>query len=226
MTSAEPARPVRAPVLRLRAANRRYDGVLALSPVSLSLHRGTATLVTGHNGSGKSTLLRVVAGLLRPSAGTREIDGRALYLLSGQGARAVETARAAVATSARLAGLSAEESKRTADSALEAVGLAPLADHAVGTLSSGQRARVSLAVALACPAAVVCLDEPTAHLDSDGAALVASTVDALAGRGSAVMVSTHDPAARTWPIDAHLHLEHGVVRSLGRPTSRAEALSA
>ena len=226
MTAAGPAGPAREPVLRLRAASRRYDSALALSPVSLSLHPGTATLVTGHNGSGKSTLLRLVAGLLRPSAGSREADGKAVYLLSGQGARAVETARAAVGTAARLAGLPADEATRAATSSLEVVGLAPLADRAVGTFSSGQRARVSLAVALACPAAVVCLDEPTAHLDSDGAALVASTVDTLAGRGTAVLVATHDPAARTWPMDAHLHLEGGVVRSLGRPTSPAEALFA
>lgn len=224
MTSARPAGPAREPVLRLRAVSRRYDGALALSPVSLSLHQGTATLVIGHNGSGKSTLLRLVAGLLRPSSGTREVDGRALYLLSGQGARAVETARAAVVTAARLAGLSGAASTAAAGSALEAVGLTPLADRAVGTFSSGQRARVSLAVALACPAAVVCLDEPTAHLDSDGAALVAATVDTLVSRGSAVLVATHDPAARTWPMDAHLHLEGGVVRSLGRPTSPAEVL--
>ena len=220
---ADPAEPV----LRLRAASRRYDGALALSPVSLSLHPGTATLVLGHNGSGKSTLLRLAAGLLRPTSGTREVHGRALYLLSGQGARAVETARTAVVTAARLAGLSAEESSGAAASALEAVGLAPLADRAVGTFSSGQRARVSLALALACPAAVVCLDEPAAHLDSEGAALVASTVLTLSGRGSAVLVATHDPAARTWPVDAHLHLEGGVVRGLGRPTSPpAQALFA
>lgn len=226
MTAAGPAGPAREPVVRLRGASRRYESALALSPVSLSLYLGTATLVTGHNGSGKSTLLRLVAGLLRPSAGAREVDGRALYLLSGQGARAVEPARAAVVTAARLAGLPAEEAARAGASALESVGLAPLADRPVGTFSSGQRARVSLAVALACPAAVVCLDEPTAHLDSDGAALVASTVDTLAGRGSAVLVATHDPAARTWPMDAHLHLECGVVRSLGRPTRPAEALLA
>lgn len=223
---AGPSGPAREPVLRLRAASRRYDGALALSPVSLSLAPPTATLVTGHNGSGKSTLLRLVAGLLRPSTGTREVEGRALYLLSGQGARAVETARAAVATAARLAGLPAEAAAEAAASSLEAVGLGALADRAVGTFSSGQRARVSLAVALACPSAVVCLDEPTAHLDSDGAALVASTVETLVGHGSAVLVATHDPAARTWPMDAHLHLEGGVVRSLGRPASPAEALFA
>ena len=88
-----PVRPGGEPVLSLRATSKRYDVALALSPVSLTLHPGTISLVTGHNGSGKSTLLRVAAGLLRPSSGSREASGRALYLLSGQGARAVESAR-------------------------------------------------------------------------------------------------------------------------------------
>ena len=76
---------------------------------------------------------------------------------------------------------------------------------------------MTLAIALACPAVVVCLDEPTAHLDSEGAALVGSTVDTLAGRGSAVLVATHDPLALAWSVDAHLHLDGGVVRASERP---------
>ncbi len=224
MTVVGAAGPTPEPVVRLRGVSRRYDGALALAPVSLSLHPGTATLVTGHNGSGKSTLLRLVAGLLRPSTGSREADGRALYLLAGDGARAVEPARAAVVTAARLAGLTRGEAVQAAASALDAVGLARLADRPVGTFSSGQRARVSLAVALACPTAVVCLDEPTAHLDSDGAALVTATMATLTARGSAVLVATHDPAAHGWPVDAHLQLEEGVVRSLGHPARRPEAV--
>ncbi len=216
-------RPENEPVLRLRATSKRYDVALALSPVSLTLHPGTISLVTGRNGSGKSTLLRVAAGLLRPSSGSREASGRALYLLSGQGARAVESARSAVATAARLSGFSRGDAAEAAAAALDAVGLALVADRAVGTFSSGQRARVTLAVALACPAAVVCLDEPTAHLDAEGADLVASTTHTLAARGSGVLVASHDPVALTWSVDAHLRLDGGFVRAAVSPT---EALPA
>lgn len=219
-------RPGSVPVLSLRAASKRYDVALALSPVMLTLHPGTVSLVTGHNGSGKSTLLRVAAGLLRPTSGTREVSGRALYLLAGHGARAVESSRSAVTTAARLSGLSRGDAGEAAAAALDAVGLAPVADRAVGTYSSGQRARVSLALALACPAAVVCLDEPTAHLDTDGATLVASTIDTIAGRGGAVLVATHDPVLLNWSVDAHLHLDGGVVRAPGHRLGRAEALPA
>lgn len=213
------------PAVTLRGTSRRYGDLLALSALSLSLHRGTVTLVTGANGSGKTTLLRVVAGLLRPSAGTREAADRSLYLHSGAGARSVESARAAVRTAARLSGLPRGEAAQAAAAALDQVGLGRVADRAVGSYSSGQRARVSLAVALACPVGVVCLDEPTAHLDTEGVRLTAATIDALAGRGSAVLVASHDPAARAWPADARLRVQDGVVGS-ERPTTAAEALPA
>lgn len=225
MTEAGPAGPAREPVLRLRAASRRHGGTLALSPVSLSLHPGTAALVTGHNGSGKSTLLRIAAGLLRPTVGSRELSGRALYLLSGQGARAVETPLTAVSTAARLAGVAAGAAAESARAALDVVGLGDAAARPAGTLSSGQRARLTLAVALACPAALVCLDEPTAHLDSDGPPLVHGVVTTLRERGSAVLVATHDAAGPSWPVDAHLHLEDGAVRSVGRTTETKRALA-
>ncbi|HEX6247851.1 MAG TPA: ATP-binding cassette domain-containing protein [Nocardioidaceae bacterium] len=191
--------------------------------MSLSLHPGTSTLVTGHNGSGKSTLLRLVAGLLRPTSGDREAHGRALYLLSGQGARSVESAMSAVSTAARLAGVAPAAAAESAAAALEAVGLVGLADRQAGTLSSGQRARLTLAVALACPASVVCLDEPTAHLDTDGGPIVGQVVALLRERRTAVVVATHDPVARTWPVDAHLNLEQGVVRSVGARGATSEA---
>lgn len=214
MTLAGPRGQGREPALRLAAAGRRYDGGFALSPVSLTLHRGTVTVVTGPNGSGKSTLLRLAAGLSRPSTGSREAAGRALYLLSGQGARAVETPVAAAATAARLSGLAPGDADEAARGALDEVGLGLVVRQQAGTLSSGQRARLTLAVALACPMALVCLDEPSAHLDSAGSQLVGRVVRRLRDRGAAVLVATHDPAADTWPADARLRLDGGAVRAL------------
>ena len=52
---------------------------------------------------------------------------------------------------------------------------------------------------------------------------MASTIDTLAGRGSAVLVASHDPVALTWSVDAHLRLDGGVVRA---PVSPTEALPA
>lgn len=216
MTAAALAGPGHGPVLRLDSASRRHEDVLALAPVTLTLHPGTATLVTGDNGSGKSTLLRLAAGLTRPTTGSRSCPGRALYLLSGEGARAAETPLAAVATAASLSGLARTAARDAAQAALRSVGLDGPGSRPAATLSSGQRARVTLAVAMVCPVPVICLDEPTAHLDGEGAELVGWVLAGLRRRGAAVLVATHDAAAGSWPVDAHLHLDAGRVRVLER----------
>ena len=190
------------PVLTLDRVGRFFGGVLALAPVSLQIGRGATCVVTGPNGSGKSTLLRVAAGLLAPSTGTRHTNGRALYLAAGSGARDAQTVTQALSfvstVSGALAGLG---------QILDLVGLAGFGDKAVRTLSAGERARVTLAVALVARPDLVCLDEPTAHLDRDGIAAATRAMHELALRGTAVVVATHDTA---WlPGDARLRLEGG-----------------
>ena len=200
------------PVLELVAAGRRYDRAWAVLPVSLSLGAGTATLVTGRNGSGKSTLLRMAAGLLRPTTGERHARGRSLYLLSGHGARSAATSVMNVATAIRLTGGSSAQASTLAREVLDNVGLTGVARQPAGTLSSGQRARLSLAVALACPVPLVCLDEPTAHLDDEGATVVVEAITRLRARGTALLLASHDPGSASWPFDARLHLAAGRIQ--------------
>jgi ABC-type multidrug transport system ATPase subunit len=200
-------------VLRLESAERRYGDTVALAATGLALGSGTVTVVTGPNGSGKSTLLRLAAGLLRPTAGRRWACGRSLYLLGGQGARVVEPVQVAVATAAALSGATAPLGRSR--EALELVGLAGVAGQAAGTLSSGQRGRLTLALALACHSDLVCLDEPTAHLDEAGTLLVAVVLRRLRERGCAVLVATHERDRDGWPADAQLRLERGRARRIG-----------
>jgi ABC-type multidrug transport system ATPase subunit len=137
----------------------------------------------------------------------------------------VETTLSAVGTAAVLAGLAPGAARDAARAALLSVGLGEALSRTAGTLSSGQRARLTLAVALACPAALVCLDEPTAHLDSDGAPLVAQVMEALRSRGTTVLVATHDPAALSWPVDARLRIDGGRVAGVDRSHDLQEALA-
>ncbi len=209
MTDYEEAQPPPGSVLELVGAGRRYDRAWAVLPLSLSLGAGTATLVTGRNGSGKSTLLRMAAGLLCPTTGARHARGRALYLLAGHGARSAASSVSNVTMAVRLTGGSAAQAVVHARDTLEDVGLSSVAHRPVGTLSSGQRARLSLAIALACPVPLVCLDEPTAHLDEEGSTVVVEAITRLRARGTALLVASHDPAGSTWPFDARLHLVAG-----------------
>src|SRR4051795_10584248 len=74
-------------VLRMTGVSRVRDGRVLWAPVDLVLTPGTLTVVTGPNGSGKTTLLRLAAGLMRPTTGSRECAGTALYLRGGGGLR-------------------------------------------------------------------------------------------------------------------------------------------
>ena len=197
-------------VLQLQAVSRSYNGVRVLDPVSFGVEAGTRTVVTGRNGSGKSTLLRIAAGLLSPSTGSRECSGKAVYLASGSGARVRERASQAVSSAAALSGRRLGAAQVAAS--LEAVGLpGPTGRQPVGSLSSGQRARVTLAIALAVDVDVVCLDEPSAHLDDAGTQTVAAVLDELARLGRTVVLATHDRVLARVRADAHIALEHGAV---------------
>ena len=190
--------------LLLERVCRWYGSVLAVGPLNLRIGAGAVAAVHGANGSGKTTLLRLAAGLLRPSAGRRVIHGPSLYLRSGDGVRDAETARQALRFAA--AGRDVDH-----DAVIEDMALTAVADMRAAALSAGQRSRVTLAVAAVCRTNVVCLDEPTAHLDEDGRLLAARVVEDLASRGSAVLVATHDPSFLSGVADAVVRLSAPVV---------------
>lgn len=154
------------------------------------------TVVTGASGVGKTTLLELVAGLRRPSAGT--VLAPAAHLVAQ---RPVLVA-GSVADNLRL-GPDRAAGDDELWAALDRVGLADvvarlperlttrLGDEGFG-LSAGQRARLALARALLTSRPVLLLDEPTAHMDAEAAALVHATIRDLA-RERIVIAASHEP---------------------------------
>ncbi|HEY5096922.1 MAG TPA: ABC-F family ATP-binding cassette domain-containing protein [Acidimicrobiales bacterium] len=132
---------------------RRVDRAL-FEDLSLTVSDGDRVGVVGSNGAGKSTLLRTAAGLERPD------EGR---VLRGRGARVgyLDQVPELPAGSVR----SAVGPGWEAESALERLGMGPLIDAQVSTLSGGEAKRVALARVLAQPSELLVLDEPTNHLD-------------------------------------------------------------
>ncbi|TDR87353.1 heme ABC exporter ATP-binding protein CcmA [Enterovirga rhinocerotis] len=176
----------------------RRAGRLVLRGVGFSLEAGDALVVTGRNGAGKSTLLALLAGVLRPDAGTIafEAPGEATlpesvhWLAAKDGLKAQLTARENLlfASACLGGGLSA-------DAALARVGLAAGADLPTAYLSSGQRRRLTLARLLASRRPVWLLDEPTNALDSQGQALLADLLREHRADGGIVVAATHLPLA-------------------------------
>ncbi|MFD7861097.1 TlrC/CarA/OleB/SrmB family ABC-F type ribosomal protection protein [Streptomyces sp. NPDC059783] len=178
------------------------DGRLGLP--ELRIGRTERLLVTGPNGAGKSTLLRILAGELRPDAGTVSVAGRVGHL------RQEETP-----WPARLSVLGAYAHGRPGDRDTHAERLLSLGlfepdvlGRRIGELSYGQRRRVELARLVSAPVDLLLLDEPTNHL---APALVEELEAALAGYGGALVLVTHDRRMRSRFDGSRLELADGTV---------------
>jgi len=236
--SSEPRAPQSAstpkPMLELRAVRKAYPRpgggeLLALELAELTVPSSCCCAVVGPNGSGKSTLLHVLAGLLRPDAGSVVVGGVPLqgmreadldrfrarnvgYLLQGGQLMDCLSAEENVMAALHFAGR--RRTRPKAQALLEQLGVAHRAAHLPTALSGGERQRVALARALANEPALLLADEPLASLDSEGAAVLAALFDTLVReRGLALVVATHQPE----------RLSPDMVVELRRPASREGA---
>jgi heme exporter protein A len=165
-------------------------GRLLFEGLDLALGAGEAARVTGSNGAGKSSLLRVLAGLLRPAAGTVIAASRALL---AEGAALDEELPLAEALGfwARLDPVPDPDTRVAA--ALAEVALDPLAALPVRLLSTGQRRRAGIARVIASGAELWLLDEPANGLDTDSVTRLEASIARHRAGGGAAVVATHQP---------------------------------
>jgi len=183
-------------VIRVDNVTHRQGTVTILRDVSLSLGGAALVVLAGRSGSGKSTLCHLVAGVMRPSAGSvlvadgpahRVRDWAVVSLLPQRLALAPELSVAENALlPARLRG-------RAVDPLLlESLGLDAIADRPVHETSLGEQQRTALARALVLGPSVAVLDEPTGHQDDEHVGLLLDALVTAARAGTLVLVATHD----------------------------------
>ena len=166
--------------------------------LSFSLAPGEALLVTGPNGAGKTSLLRQIAGLLPLAAGVlrlkdAEPDAALPELCHYVGhANAV---KAGPTTKENLAFWAAflDAGDGHLERALEAFGLAELADLPAGLLSAGQKRRLALSRLFAAPRPIWLLDEPQVSLDAPSVKLLDGAIGAHLAQGGIAVVASHTP---------------------------------
>jgi heme exporter protein A len=164
-------------------ACRRGDRLL-FAGLSLDLAPGQACQIAGANGLGKSSLIRLLAGLMRPFAGTVERTG----------AMALVDERPALDEHQPLGTALAFWTALDKGSApLARLGIAGLLDVPVRYLSTGQRKRATLARLIGQQAPVWLLDEPLNGLDTHGVALVEALVAEHCASGGIAVVASHQP---------------------------------
>ncbi|MEP7130204.1 MAG: heme ABC exporter ATP-binding protein CcmA [Sphingomicrobium sp.] len=172
----------------------RFDGValtrggrLLFEDLHLALGPGERLQVAGPNGCGKSSLIRLAAGLLREHGGRIE---RTKLALADDGLaldRELPLRRALMFW------------KSPVEPAMDALGLAHLADVPVRLLSAGQAKRATLARVAASGAPLWLLDEPLNALDTDGADRLGRLIAAHLASGGAVLTASHQPLPGEWP---------------------------
>ena len=186
-----------------KLAVRRGEDLIFMN-VSFKLSSGQAMLLTGPNGSGKSTLLRVIAGLLRPEAGSMTIAGEGLET----DVRPPEASHYLGHRNAMKQDLSVFEnlnfwkkflgnfdggSSLDIEEAAEAVGLASITHLPFGYLSAGQQRRFAMAKLLVAWRPIWILDEPTAALDASADLMFTGLVKAHLAKGGIAVAATHQP---------------------------------
>lgn len=173
-------------------------GSWAVRHLDLHLEQGERVLLAGESGAGKSTLLTALAGLLDQdhsgeTEGTLAVDGQAGLVFQDPETQLV-MARAGddVAFGLENHAVPTDQIWTRVDAALEAVGFPYGRDHPVGRLSGGEKQRLVLAGILALKPTILLLDEPTANLDPEGAALVREAVsNVLADTGATLVLVEH-----------------------------------
>ena len=152
------------------------------------LNEGDKVGVIGINGTGKSTFLKVLSGVTEPDGGTISRNPNVQVSLLPQNPVMEESATVLEQVFAGVSPEARALAEYEAKTILTRLGV-PLFEQRVGVLSGGQRKRVALCSALACPCDVLILDEPTNHLDSG---MVAWLEDELRQFKGALVMVTHD----------------------------------
>ncbi len=210
----------------------------AVDHLSFKIDPGEVFGLLGPNGAGKTTTLRMVLGLLEPDGGYAEVDGfrtasdpievksRLGFVSASDGVYPWLSVREMLMYFADLYAVDPDVARQRCEELAALMGIEPLLDRRAGTLSTGQRQRVTLVRGLIHDPPVMLLDEPTRGLDVVGVQTIFEYIEHLREVGKAVVVCTHrlDEAERLCDRFGLLHkgrMRHaGTLEELRQSTGR------
>lgn len=201
-------------MLEANGLMKQYGKSEVLEGLSLTLNPGEGVALLGQNGSGKTTLLKILAGVLEPDAGEVTVDG-----LTGKEAKErVSYAPQDIVLFEELtvtenlyswSSLKGEENAARAEYLIRALQMEAFRKKRVDRLSGGQRRRVNLAVALMGSYSYLLLDEPLAGVDAQGGECIAALLREEKEKGTAMIISEHNPTILMPLMDRALRLDGG-----------------
>ena len=188
----------------------------ALNDVSFKLRRGEALGLVGKNGSGKSTLLRIIAGLIKPDAGTVEVNGRIAPLIAlGAGFNPILTGRENIYANMSILGLSKKEIDERFDEVLEFAEIGDAIDAPVRSYSSGMAARLGFASAIHTEPDILLIDEVLAVGDIRFKQKCHTRLVELRKKGTTFILVTHQTQSILSICEKSLYLSKGKMINYG-----------
>ena len=226
-------------VLEMENVSFAYENRRVADGLSWRVRERDFCALVGPNGSGKTTLLKLAVGLLRPHKGTVRLFGRDLssfrdwrrvgYMPQRSHLNPLfpTTVREVVLSGLygrdRMFRRLTAEDRRRAEEAMEALGVAGLAERRIGRLSGGQQQRVLLARAIVRNPDLLLLDEPTAGLDAETQAAFFAMLRHMHERHRlTIVLVTHDREPLRDVLESEPVFEHGGLRAYARHAHSAE----
>ena len=192
------------------------DTVLALRDVAFVVPRGSAFGVIGRNGAGKSTLLQILAGTLRPTAGSCRVTGRVTALLElGSGFNPEFTGRENIYLAGSILGITRDEMTAKFDEIVAFADIGTFIEQPVKTYSTGMMMRVAFAVAISVEPDVLIIDEALSVGDILFQQKCSRRLNELVAAGVTLLVVTHDLSFVLNMCQRALWLDQGRMRFLG-----------
>ncbi len=216
-------------MIELIDLTKRFDDFTAVDRVTLSVAPGEILALLGPNGAGKTTTVRMLAAILRPTAGQafvtgysvaehpREVRRRVGLLTEHPGLYLRMKGGEYLDFFGRLMGLHVGERERRARELLASFGMSEAWDQRMGTYSKGMRQKMALARAMLHDPAVLLLDEPTSAMDPHSAKLVRDAVLSLRDHRRAIIICTHNLAEAEALADRIAIIRRGKIIALGTP---------
>jgi len=201
-----------------------YEEFWALKGVDLTVHKGETVGIIGQNGSGKSTLLQIITGILQPTKGRCQTDGRVSALLElGAGFNPEFTGMENARLNASIMGLSREEFHQKLPDIVEFCGLGDFLHRPVKTYSSGMFVRLAFAVAINMNPDILIIDEALAVGDVRFQRKCFRRIEQLKESGVSILLVTHATDSVIKYCDRAIMLDRGELKMTGNPKEVVQA---
>lgn len=197
---------------------KKYTEYYALKDVNIEVKRGETVGIIGTNGAGKSTILKIITGVLTPTSGNVEINGRISALLElGAGFNMEYTGLENVYLNGTMIGFTREEIDAKLDDILEFADIGDFIHQPVKTYSSGMFVRLAFAVAINIDPEILIVDEALSVGDVFFQAKCYHKFEEFKKMGKTILFVTHDMGSIQKYCDRAILLSHGKKVSEGNP---------